>query len=273
MKNRIDFEKNPEAFEKIEEFLQKYKGIGGHTYLIIVRNESDEIEYHPRIQRPCYGEMRNYKEKSKNRPQDKFPGDLKNNFPEGTPIGVAISFHKSPGLRNDFLKHLFSEYNPWLGRNKEFTDNLVIFEENNQVYGVLIGTGDIPPTGIVASCMFQRTFYSSNFKLYEHLLSVGVEQKLALSFSMPAMLSTGGVAMNGGSVITPYSSMEKFVDRNPVDLDDGMLWSERCDYNRPEIMFAFSVNRNYNHRDFMFYNTVDNFVNKFNLLGQDNGIP
>lgn len=231
--NNINLSEHPGILEDAKEFCRKNRG--ANSYIIVIRNDEGAIELHPRAYRPCYGEMRKYKSKSLNRPKDPFPGDLENNFPDGTPVGVVLSLHQAPNI-DPLRKHLFSDGNPFLGKNEEFVNNITYLEaENGNLIGVFITTGDIPPTPLVASMMLQRSFYLSNMDLYEALVNAGVKEHLAMHTAMSHTFNYNKVMPYMSSALFSFYNPERYFNKEPRDLDEGMLWSQRCDYNRPEI--------------------------------------
>lgn len=261
--NKIDLEKEAHIVEELYEFCKKSSPTVRNSYAIVVRNKEGELEIHTRHQRPCYGEMRNYKEKSKNRPEDRFPSDLINNFPDGTPVAVALVFSKTNEEVEKIRGFCFSESNPWLGKNKEFYENLVWFYQDDRQVGVLINSGDLPPTYLVASFMLQRHFSKLNHDMYLYFKDNGVDEKTSRIISMITNVYNTTINMHGSSVLSSGSNLFKILNQTPKDLDNGMLWSERCDYNRPEIMLGFADADNPLH--FMSYTPKENFLRKFNL--------
>lgn len=264
MANRIQ---NPETISALRKLVLEW-GPKTNTFAIVVRTEDGEEEIHERVSRPCFGEMRNYLEKSKNRPDDRFPGDLKNNFPDGTPIGVALCAHN----QNEMKDYLFTELNPFLGRNKEFLENLeVITNKDGKSIGAIISSGDIPPTPLVATFMISRSFHYQHHTL-KRLRELGVKDKFAVPLAMVSGYATPDAKSVAMDYSTPtfhtYSNLERVIDRNPIDLDNGMLWSDRCDYNRPYIAFQFVDDENVNPLHCIKY-TFENFINKFKLLERE----
>lgn len=261
MSNRIQ---NPETIEKLKSFLTKYR-TGYNTFAIVVRTEDGVEEIHERLSRPCYGEMRSYLTKSKNRPEDRFPGDLKNNFPDGTPIGVALVRAKD---KNEVREDYFSEHNPWLGRNEEFLTNIIKEEE-----GIIITSGDIPPTPLVATFMSSRSIMGQHITK-QLLKDAGVPEDKATTLSLVS--STPSVYKESPSknslnfmgyspTIHGHTDFNMVLEKDPKDLDDGLLWSDRCDYNRPDISLHFVKDVNVNPMHCMRY-PVENFVRKFDLV-------
>lgn len=271
--NRINLETESHIVEELTSFCENSGGLR-NTYAIVVRNSEGNLEIHPRRSRPCYGEMRNYKEKSKNRPGDRFPGDLLNNFPDGTPCAVAFPFSKSnPKNQSDMIEKLFSDYNPWLGKNSEFVNNIIFLKnKKNRNVGVIVNTGDISPTYLVATFMKTRSIGSNQCKVYDDLKELGVEDKSAYLLSLISY-NYNGIMLLQGPIISQQTNVFKYLNQEPIDLDDGLLWSDRCDYNRPYIMYAFcdgfikdNPTKVVKPMHILKYDSYENLLRKFNLL-------
>lgn len=267
--NRIE---NPETLEALRNLLRKWPASYYNTYAIVVRTDEGVEEIHERVNRPCYGEMRNYREKSKNRPDDRFPSDLKNNFPDGTPIGMALYIGNKPVGHYPLIEALFSPQSPWLGNNEEFlTNHEFVYKEEEgkkKLVGVIVKSGDIPPTPLVACMMMSRSFVRQP-DVYKVLKEHKVPDYYALPLSICSGIYnkiTNTLSFNSYNGVThQYMNLFRVRDKNPIDLDGGLLWSDRCDYNRPEIMMAFVEDGNKNPLHCIPY-TVKDFINKFKLL-------
>lgn len=269
--NRLDLgiEENKEILRQIQKFCQDNSN-KINTYLMVFRDE-DGISLHPRISRPCYGEMRAYKGKSKNRQEDRFPSDLNNDFPSGTPIGVALPFGKGDIFKNvsQFKKNLFGPANPWLGKNKEFTDNVVFLTTEEQVDGVFVNTGDIPPTFLVATMMLQRNINKVNIDFFDYLIKNNVPEIDAKILSLIGTKPNNVIGMYSSAVFSPYTKLMDVLAQEPRDLDGGLLWSDRADYNRPEIANAFPMHKTAlasQHWDMKTYNSGEEFLKRFGYM-------
>jgi hypothetical protein len=230
--------------------------LAGHrmAYQIITQQTygDGKVTITDRYNRPCYGEMRSYKKKSRNRPDDPFPGDLENNFPAGTPIGASFCIdHKmssNSDKHNAFVRWLFSKESPYASAMGE-GDDIIYFYKGAFIWGVGILHADFPPTVMVALWMYIRYCQINNWlPIHKCDLWFDLVQKGANPLAAFAAANT--VCFNGqhanvpiygqtGYYMTDYLDLARLFERKPHDLDRGEFWSHRTDYNRPEIQDLF----------------------------------
>lgn len=227
---------SPKTIEKLKKWL--LKAPGGNTFAMVMRKENGHEHVHPRTQRPCYGELRAYGDKSTNRKDDKQPGDLRNNFPEGIPVGVAVKYFLNNAESIDFAKLYWGPHNPYIGKYHKHVS--LVLDDNGNMLGYIIKRGDIPPTPLVLSIMSFRGM--NKYKMFEAL------QKAPFNFDeRKALISTICSTYFEGlkQVSFPYgyfssrSNIERIFKHDQNDLDQGYLWSDRGDYNRPNLSELF----------------------------------
>lgn len=237
MGNYITEAELPDVLKEVSEFANRNLG-SRNTFSIVVRNEG-KVSVHHRLRRPCFGEMRSYREKSLNRPDDRFPSDLLNNFPDGTPIGVfVLASHNTP---SDITLKFWSEVNPYLGNNEEFLKHRVFIKGSDErVLGVLIKTGDILPTHLVAAMMSSRNLTSQTKERAELYITHGMEEGDAWKLALITYEYNQKYSFTSTNTVSLALDVQKYFGSSPDDLDGGLLWSSRADYNRPDIIKLFS---------------------------------
>lgn len=245
MKNFIDLSKpeEREVYDFLSSWILKQRTPSYHTYVIVVRDEEGKLSTHERISRPCYGELRRYREKSNNRKDDRFPGDLLNNFPEGTPTALAFYFPDNIPSKKEislYREKYWSSYNPWIGNIPEIVDNIeFIRNEKGYIRGFILNCGDFPPTNLVATLMNHRSRNKDSYDVFQWFVSDGLEEEIALPLSIVVNKNGDNFIVNNPINVSSESSKKRFWNKDTIDLDGGLLWSEGADYNRPEVMHLF----------------------------------
>lgn len=239
--NKLDLnvESDKKIYDEACDFILKNLSYSNHTYGIIVRTENGP-ELHTRISRPCFGELRRYREKSNNRKEDRFPSDLLNNFPKGTPIALAVVSPRLNPKHNQFVIDNWTKYSPWISNNREIQDNLSFIHDpkTDTIKGVFINTGDFLPAHLVAHLMWMRNVLT-RYQNIERLKFLDIPLETCVILSSICHPYNTSFFLNANSIIGNKTDLNLLFNKTPQDVDGGMLWSEGCDYNRPGIMNAF----------------------------------
>jgi len=277
--------------QEMEERVYKMmNGSFGSTHYCFVTVDEGEYKFHDRPDQPCIGgELRKYREthgKDCTRPDDDRPGDLSHPFPKsGNPAGVCYHF---PMTENgvEFVKLITKSDSPWIrafgspenisflpvreGMSNggdwynEATDE---YEEGDidtskyRAFGLTISTGDIDPTVLVnflKHVVMANTYYVN----YVEAIDEGLSSRDAL---VVTIFGSGYSSWNAsfsesdGYMFSPFSSVRKFIRQETNDLTGG-LWSQRYDYNRPDMA------------DIFYEETPTGFIQRVNNYARDQKI-
>ncbi len=229
---------------------------GSISYVFTTQKAKGNYSYHKRPEQPCLGgELRKYYMTHGDdctRPQDDRPGDLEHPFPKtGAPAGVAYHFPINEQskrvidvmIRADspWIKAFKApEYIEYLPMNKELLSS---WDVNNGcvAWGLSINTGDIDPTVLVNFLKHVAEAHEMA-RIFDDAIENGLSERDAL------VIATYGHGYNWDHTgefretdpyqLSPVSSVRKFIRQETNDLTGG-LWSERFDYNRPDMADIF----------------------------------
>ena len=216
---------------KLEDFLNTASGI---AFCLVMRDSSGGLQIYPRINQPCWGELRKYKSTHPSdctQPEDRRPGDLSHPFPDGTPEALAV--HKQ--LQNDRDKFIWTDHSPWI-RGFGGVQNIIMHRR-----GIILKDLAIDPTVLVnllknTSCRTETAYFNKiaaklgAMKALIPSIFTGVEHYYYYS-SFPAPDTyTNSMSIN----------VKNIVEQNPLDLTGGTL-RDRYDYNRKNLANIFAL--------------------------------
>lgn len=206
----------------------------GTNFFLAVRDRFGSIGLYPRVNQPCMGEFRKYKDKNPNDPNAKPHGDLAHGdklkphdlyspFPSGEPVAFGKAFYYHGGdveKHNDLIRLVFSNDSPW--KDAFGDESFVEFTmQDKLIKGVVIKTTDIDPSVFI---QLSWTLKNPSMFNWESWINLGFSKREALLIS----------ALEGGySSYTPVQSfnIKRFLTQNPYHLLP-MTFREGADYAR-----------------------------------------
>lgn len=218
-------------------------GHGIHFALCMKHDKSTgtDYSYHQRSDQPCYGELRKYKSTHGDectQPDNRKPGDLHHEFPDGIPYLVGTRFSFTPTVETDrlFQAVFLSTKSPW----KKGLDDPRVVSENGHSVGLIMGCS-VDPTVMVSAFNFFKSKYM-DAKSFARLVDLGMKKEYALA----VLLLNGGGGQSVFDKIAPtydyyfpaVFSARRFFNQEPKDLSNG-LFKDRVDYNRTLLQDVF----------------------------------
>lgn len=203
----------------------------GRSFVIVTEDEKKGIEYHPRQNQPCWGELRKYEKSHPTRctqPSVHKPGDLHAPFPDGKPIGLAIGVSNqwySYRLRlcKDHLEFLLGEdsiHKHGIGKTE------VLYDDKGYPDAIYFDGLNVDPTILVN---FLRTMSSSyETDTIKSYMDAGLTRKEAMVINR----INGGTNLANGYAGVGYNSVRRIYRSSPHDFSGGTM-EQRVDYNRP----------------------------------------
>lgn len=256
------------GIKKIRALALEYmeKNATGLNFGIVVEISRDGkkfYDFYPRMNQPCYGELRKYKKshadytdpKDANGASDDYrPGDLYHPFPDGRPIMIVVG-HPSGHLKEDnpAIDLVFGKDSPWKsGVGSRFStvfgtkNTLLVFEDM-----------EIDSTVFVSALNNFKSVYRN--ERLEKMISLGVDPKIA--FLLVYSTTEGPISyddyaeymkdLKAGAVKTVLSfhcsrgyylpvhmDVARFLDADPLMLTGGTM-GDRYDYNRRRLQDVF----------------------------------
>ena len=235
--------------------------IGDIHYCFVTRHaETGKYQFHERPDQPCIGgELRKYTEShgedNCTRPNDDRPGDLCHPFPKSKnrlPAGVCYHFVITEQGKQ-YIDRIIGADSPWIKAfgSPELIEYLELptdfdmpswWDEDSLpvVWGLSIQTGDIDPT-VLVNFLKHVSRAGTYGKKYQTALDKGLSERDALivaTFGGGYGYGDDAVSESDGYMFSPYSDVKKFIRQETNDLTGG-LWSERYDYNRPQMADVF----------------------------------
>lgn len=250
----IDMEnKNDVAvIEEMKKFIQNGKEI---TWTAAIRDDDGVLHANDHKNRPCYGEMRNYG-KDSTRPNDYHPDDLPRPIRRGIREAVAVytPTHHVTQDQADYLKYVFGPDSPYrAGFDPENTELIPHPTVEGRHSGVIIKSGNFKPTVLVHLLIRLRDFYLYSYG--NEIVHIKVMRKFEEVYPgrPKSFYDYLGMFFHfSGHVITPYNwsnsgysyswntDPKRFMIGSTVDLDEGRVWSDPTDYNRPWLPEIFN---------------------------------
>lgn len=241
---------NPEELALIEK-MHEFNLRPNHriSWCAVIRDEkTDKTKFLDYTNRPCYGEMRRYRDGT--RPKDPHPSDLPRPIPKGIREAVGVYFGRLSARKenhNALIDYAVSERSPWRRgldmKGVEFT-----YDKDGFICGMVMTETEVDPTPMVALFMFlrsQRNQYGGTFadRFAEFREKYGVSEAVALLMCQYTYWNGSAkrtiLAFNGGYYLSHKLSAIRFFTGRGHDLSNGRTWRDQEDYNRPEIQDYF----------------------------------
>lgn len=214
-------------------------GVHGHNYAMLMQRPDGtlEVEAHPHS--PCWGNTRRYKDGTKHRKFDYYPGDLPTPMGPGQPVAAAMPFNlygagqKDTQLAIDLVTSVDSPY------RKVFEGEYEAINGDGEG-GFLFKATDYDPTWQASIFQNLRNYFREKLSLVRALSEQKVHPGLIWWFMCdPHPFGDASFTDNWTTSMHPSWTMKRLINGDPVGLADG-TWRQERDYNRPFIHFLFS---------------------------------
>jgi hypothetical protein len=200
-----------------------------------------DIRIFKRVQQPCYGELRKYKETHGDgctKPESKRPGDLFWPFPFGTPEALATGFDgmSSRSHMYPMLDYLFSNESPF---KKGFISAENIEWSANRSGIVLLHT-EFDPTVLVNLLKYIQDRMLNMESVFSSYLDAGLSnlEAFILDYSVRYESYTKTVKANDRYIYPISLDLQGVINQKPNDLTGGTLY-DRMDYDRKRMHEVF----------------------------------
>lgn len=235
----------------IPELTKFLKWADGIAFCLVMRNKSGELRLRPRMNQPCWGELRKYKsthgeEATK---EEHRPSDLRHPFPKGIPEALAIHV----GIENSLTEFLWSDESPWV-RGFGSTKNYIKVKR-----GVILKDTNIDPTVLVNLLKNSGDYRQSN--LFDILTARGLTPLEAVfpciftgiwqEYIYTKIIPSPDTYTNAMTI-----DVDRVLTQNPHDLTGGTL-RDRFDYERKDLHKLFHNPKGVNFTaELAKYNTI-----------------
>lgn len=224
----------PFYLSKEEALTHCYSFLTYHNYnygAVIAIESGDGYIIHNRINEPCYGFLRKYKERSPNRPNDPRPDDLPRNFPDGTPGLLAVMIQPFNYEQNKaFIDWYFSPTGPYASVCKDIE---LVVSKGGFLVGVIVHDTDVDATMLI------HLFKYSRYLSKKAASAKGLElSKFNENFETPEEFFTY-VMMGFTDFLPARSTGNLWYYVHGVPAFETGSFKKGFDYNRPQIESLF----------------------------------
>lgn len=235
-------------------------GNQGHSWGAIIRREDGTLFKTVRKNRPCWGELRRYKDGT--RPLDYHPTDIPKVIDKGPREALAISLrmYKLDSQEDDdaVKEFIFSTEGPWhRGMGKDTT----LHRGSDGRYAAVSMTDtEIDPTVLLSALVGLRVYLGHRaLRGFAKATEGKSPREKAQEFLVGAFISDGGSRRVGdktvydgvsfanlGYCLTSDLSFERFATGDSLDLSNNRTFRDQEDYNRPDLALVFGGEADYN---------------------------
>lgn len=221
---------NPVSYEEGLAHLRKFAGtVGIYRNAASLLMEEDGLYYvYDCPSEPCYGFLRTYG-KGSTRPNDPRPGDLPRDFPDGTPVALAVPFPqiKDHTTTKEYWDMYFSGF---LSPYREALKQAELIDNDIQYLGIVFLDTDVDSSVLIQFLRVTRYATSEN---YYKLKTVLPDEKPEDLFKISLCISSNGTPR------APHAPLKKYLDGEFLPDVTGGTFRNRYAYNRPEIDYIF----------------------------------
>ena len=259
------------------------KVTGWNAYVLAMENDG-VVEYHELSNRPCYGELRKYKNDYRGNKSEHVgqvtggpennvekPRDLPRTFPDGTPVCLAFRLREFEFFSNgwdgpnayvnkDYLDWLLGETSPYIrGFGSPESVEILMDEAHNRVDSVILHDMAVDPTVMIGLFLhLKHTTVQNCFPTYvENGLSrdqAGYLCLMSCLFNPVTKNQMSGDDYSFAQVV----DVRRLITQNPHDFSGG-TFKDRYDYHRPWIGHLFKAK----DKDVPGFNFAKEFDQKF----------
>ena len=233
---RTGFDGHPEPFYLTKEktLTHCYSFLTAHDYkysAVIAIESGDGYIIHNRVNEPCYGFLRKYRERSPNRPNDPRPSDLPRDFPDGTPGLLTVMINPFNYEQNkSFVDWYFSPTGPYASVCKDIE---LVVNKGGDLVGVIVHDTDVDATMLIH--LFKYSRYLPTKAASAKKLEIS---KFNENFETPEEFFTY-VMMGFTDFLPSQSSYNLWYYVHGVPSFETGSFKKGFDYNRPQIESLF----------------------------------